>query len=445
MIKAIVLICSLILMTSSANAEDTKPAAVDELAKAYQREILFLSTYKAELKQKIAGIQKELGGKVQEAKKDLEGLESQWLGLQTSNELKMQKLSTMELDFESRKETRDLLDTTLQQAQLSSKKALDKNESDEMPLLENVERVFATAFAVLNTSNQVTESKGRFFSENGEENQGTLLAYGSVARFAKKDGKLAALYPTGGGEFRVWQWLDQKAGDLTAQSTPSSLGLFLFDNPNKEFAAKQEKTLWHTMEAGGLIGWIIVAMGLFAALISVLRFLLLQRASGLSDTSLERIIQLVRSGDIDKAQGELLENNSSIARVLSKTMGFLRTQPEKVEDAIMESIIKESQLVDRFGVAILVIASVAPLMGLLGTVTGMISTFDIITLYGTGNPKLLSGGISEALVTTMFGLIVAIPALLVGQFLSAKTEGIKSDMEKWALATCNAYKKPESK
>jgi biopolymer transport protein ExbB len=105
----------------------------------------------------------------------------------------------------------------------------------------------------------------------------------------------------------------------------------------------------------------------------------------------------------------------------------------------MEAILKESQLIDRFGVVILVIASVAPLMGLLGTVTGMISTFDIITLYGTGNPKLLSGGISEALITTMFGLIVAIPALLIGQFLSAKTESIKSDMEKWALATCNAF------
>jgi biopolymer transport protein ExbB len=79
------------------------------------------------------------------------------------------------------------------------------------------------------------------------------------------------------------------------------------------------------------------------------------------------------------------------------------------------------------------------LLGLLGTVTGMISTFDVITEFGTGDPKLLSGGISIALVTTQLGLAVAIPLLLVGNVLSGWAERIMDDMEKVALRVINHY------
>jgi biopolymer transport protein ExbB len=101
----------------------------------------------------------------------------------------------------------------------------------------------------------------------------------------------------------------------------------------------------------------------------------------------------------------------------------------------------ESGRLDRFGSVILVIAAVAPLLGLLGTVTGMIATFDIITEFGTGDPKLLSGGISIALVTTELGLIVAIPVLMVGNLLSGWAERIKDSMEHSALHVINEYSK----
>ena len=85
-------------------------------------------------------------------------------------------------------------------------------------------------------------------------------------------------------------------------------------------------------------------------------------------------------------------------------------------DALMdtaESALLEEKRLDRFSSAIVVIAAVAPLLGLWGTVTGMISTFEIITEHGTGDPKMLSAGISEALITTQLGLVVAIPMLLL--------------------------------
>jgi biopolymer transport protein ExbB len=92
---------------------------------------------------------------------------------------------------------------------------------------------------------------------------------------------------------------------------------------------------------------------------------------------------------------------------------------------------------ERFGSTLAVFAAVAPLLGLLGTVTGMISTFDVITEYGTGDPKLLSGGISEALVTTELGLVVAIPTLLIGTLLSGRAEAIKGTLERAALHVMN--------
>lgn len=114
---------------------------------------------------------------------------------------------------------------------------------------------------------------------------------------------------------------------------------------------------------------------------------------------------------------------------------------EARENIIHESILGELNFLDRFGAVILVMAAVAPLLGLLGTVTGMISTFDIITEFGTGDPKLLSSGISEALITTKLGLVVAIPSLLLGNLLGGWSGKIKVLLEREALRLSNRFDK----
>ena len=108
-----------------------------------------------------------------------------------------------------------------------------------------------------------------------------------------------------------------------------------------------------------------------------------------------------------------------------------------MEDIVSEAVLHETPQIERFSAATTVCAAVAPLLGLLGTVTGMIATFSIITDHGTGDPKLLSGGISEALVTTELGLIVAIPTLLLGSLLSARGQVILQRMERAALEIMN--------
>ena len=112
----------------------------------------------------------------------------------------------------------------------------------------------------------------------------------------------------------------------------------------------------------------------------------------------------------------------------------------EIKGAVEEVGRHEAGSLERFLGVIGTVAAIAPLLGLLGTVTGMISTFDIITEFGTGDPKLLSSGISIALVTTEVGLAVAIPALIFGNLLSGWAESIKDEMEKAALHVMNQYK-----
>ena len=98
--------------------------------------------------------------------------------------------------------------------------------------------------------------------------------------------------------------------------------------------------------------------------------------------------------------------------------------PETLELKLDEAILRESSKLERFLWLIKLVSVVSPLMGLLGTVTGMIRTFQAITLFGTGDPKMMAGGISQALMTTVLGLVVAIPMVLIHTLVSGQSRKI---------------------
>jgi len=108
---------------------------------------------------------------------------------------------------------------------------------------------------------------------------------------------------------------------------------------------------------------------------------------------------------------------------------------------LQESILHELPRVERGLSVLAVLGAIAPLLGLLGTVSGMIDTFRVITLFGTGDPKMMSGGISEALITTELGLAVAIPIMLFHTFLSRRVEHIVGEMEEKAVFLTNSIQK----
>ncbi|MEH0019512.1 MAG: MotA/TolQ/ExbB proton channel family protein [Desulfobacter sp.] len=126
-----------------------------------------------------------------------------------------------------------------------------------------------------------------------------------------------------------------------------------------------------------------------------------------------------------------------VPKVLLAALPFRDQARQDMENALQEAILGEIPAIERFLSTLGMLAAIAPLMGLLGTVTGMINTFHIITYYGAGDPRMMAGGISEALVTTMLGLAVAIPIMLCHTFLSRKVETQISGMEEKAVAFVN--------
>ena len=162
------------------------------------------------------------------------------------------------------------------------------------------------------------------------------------------------------------------------------------------------------VQQGGVIGYIILALGLAGMLVGAERFWRLSRTGS-------KIRHQLEAPDIP------MENNP-LGRVLRVFADNRSEDPETLELRLDEAILRETPSLSRGVRIVKLLAAIAPLLGLLGTVTGMIGTFQAITLFGTGDPKLMAGGISQALVTTMLGLIVAVPLLFMHAGIAARSQ-----------------------
>ncbi|MCD6153626.1 MAG: MotA/TolQ/ExbB proton channel family protein [Syntrophobacterales bacterium] len=126
-------------------------------------------------------------------------------------------------------------------------------------------------------------------------------------------------------------------------------------------------------------------------------------------------------------------SNGLINRVVASFLKE-RTGNSKLDRGILElSAMRERSFIRRYLSVIAVLAAVSPLFGLLGTVTGMITTFDVITFFGTGNAKAMAGGISEALITTQSGLLVAIPGLFMSAFLVRRADSLENRLDELVM------------
>ncbi len=163
------------------------------------------------------------------------------------------------------------------------------------------------------------------------------------------------------------------------------------------------------IQQGALVGYLIIALGIIGLLISLERLVTLTLAS-------RKVTAQLKS--------DTPSDDNALGRVLRVYHENRTLDTETLELKLGEAIFKETPKLNRALLFIQIISVVAPLMGLLGTVTGMIKTFQAITLYGTGDPKLMAGGISQALVTTVLGLSVAIPMVLLHTVVSGRSRRI---------------------
>jgi biopolymer transport protein ExbB len=177
----------------------------------------------------------------------------------------------------------------------------------------------------------------------------------------------------------------------------------------------ESPTLIERVQQGGVVGYVILALGAIGLLIAAVRLVVLTLLGGKITAQAKR--------------PEQPDTGNALGRILSVFKTEDATDTETLELKLDDAILREVPALERGQTTLKLLAAVAPLLGLLGTVTGMIITFQSITLFGTGDPKLMAGGISQALVTTVLGLVVAIPLLFAHSFLASRSRGLIQVLE----------------
>ncbi len=454
---AVTLVCVPVLACQAQDANQppvTEPAPVpaanplkaqDELQTAYQKEYAFLEAQIRDLQSRLAAFETDSQKAERNKEAEIDRVEGEYIDLQTRAERYNDLLTESERQVSAIEDSRSTLEATFLQAdstlepfdlpQLQSEEYLGGADGDRIGIL------FRNTLALLSGMGKLRQTKGRFFLDDGTEVSGTLVHVGNIATFGLHGNQGGALAPAGGDRFKVWGASTPEVAEaLVAGQPPGVLDIFLYESANKAIEERAGKTILSVINSGGSIAWIIVALGALAGLLIILRVIFLRSASASTGRVATKVGPLVKAGKRKAALAACKNLKGSTARVVASAVRNLEKDRAHIEDIVSEQILHESAHLNRFGAFIIVIAAVAPLLGLLGTVTGMISTFDIITEFGTGDPKLLSSGISIALVTTEVGLAVAIPALIFGNLLSGWAESIKDEMEKAALHVMNQYK-----
>jgi biopolymer transport protein ExbB len=411
------------------------------LEQAYQKEFAFLQGQKRDLERRIADFEAASEADLEQLQVDIRSLERQVVEATSRGDRLEDQVFESERSVESARDNVNLLANTFLQAEATidgwDAPAL---EGDEVPQAEDVTAMFETGLETLDRFGSVRSDSGEFFLADGTRVSGEIIHVGRIASFGVSDRGAGTLAPAGEGELKMWNEASGEAARALAAGTMvSPLPIFIYETLNAEVEKKGAQGVFQTVSDGGVIGWIIFFLGMLALVLVILRAVFLGRAGASTGKILDDISDHVRRGDKEAALSVLKKRQGATARVVAAAIRNLDRDREHLEDIVSESILHESGHLNRFGAFIMVIAAVSPLLGLLGTVTGMISTFDVITEFGTGDPKLLSGGISIALVTTELGLIVAIPTLLFGNLLSSWAERIKDDMEKATLRVSNQY------
>lgn len=280
-------------------------------------------------------------------------------------------------------------------------------------------------------------------------NVGDALAYGITP-----DGKLLTIQSSSRNDKIEYKWVEISSAEnrhelvaLFPKWTEESflkalMPVDVIRNSNSSKILSGEKASFvnkivKTFNTGGVFMYPLLVLTVIALLLIVNKFFYYSIKHKESSDFIKKAVTLLENGDNDGAL-KLTENRrSSLASILKVTLKHKDWLRETAEKAVKEELLKEVPLLDKHLDSLAVIAAAAPLVGLLGTVSGMIKMFKSITEYGTQNPSILAGGISEALVTTEVGLIVAIPVMLLHTLLKNRRNIIKGELESFAVIILN--------
>lgn len=281
--------------------------------------------------------------------------------------------------------------------------------------------------------------EGRAVTPAGVYEDGKFAIIGPSVYFASSQSEVAGLSLSAGSlEPSVFPLVpEMDAGIREMIETGKGLAPIDVTLGNALALKREEQTMVQHIRAGGIWMYPILGFALVSLLTAIFKAFEIYSVKMPAHGALHEILQPLNAGKDAEARARAEAIEGPAGKMLLDAVIHSDESKELVEEVMYESMIEVQPKLERFLQFIAVTAATAPLLGLLGTVTGMINTFKLITIFGTGDAKSLSGGISEALITTEFGLIVAIPALILHALLSRRAQGILANMERLAVSFVN--------
>ena len=293
--------------------------------------------------------------------------------------------------------------------QLGSKMA----GANSLASIEEIERLWYELQREVTATGTIVRFPHEVTTADGEVVNTDIVRVGAF-NIVFEDGYLQ-YNPTTGSVSELLRQPDQSrypdsAEDMAA-SEPGEIVTFGVDGTRGGILALlvESPTIQDRINQGGIVGYCIIGLGIFGLLIAFWRWIALSTAARKVNAQLK---------------SDTASTDNPLGRVLAAYEANQQADTETIELKLSEAALKEMPDLTKGLLFIKVISVVAPLMGLLGTVTGMIKTFQVITLFGAGDPKMMAGGISQALMTTVLGLVVAIPMVLIHTLVSGQSRKI---------------------
>ncbi|TVP81048.1 MAG: hypothetical protein EA353_02410 [Puniceicoccaceae bacterium] len=430
------------------NVQEDLKASLAELAEVRER----ITAEKIPLMRSVSSVENEVIRHREELNQLRRARDNSDLGLNRLREqvtaMKEQNEYTAGLldEFARSFETRiDYSETQLYaEAAEEARLALDDTNLNQAERFEKQLEVIAVALGRMRQLVGGYTFEGKALAPHGEIETGTYAVYGPTVYFASKQSDLAgvtysklnaavAAIAIPGPQYAagIRAFVEEGEGNIPADAT---LGRAIQ-------IVQSSDTIFEHLAKGGSVGVVIVGLGLICFLLVLFKAFEISRIKVPQPELLQEVLGYLKSGDVKSAETAAATDKTGLV-----TAGVENAKVRRgtLEEILYERILAVRPRLERFLAFIALTAAAAPLLGLLGTVTGMIKTFNLITIFGTGDAKSLSSGISEALVTTELGLIVAIPALILHGLLARSARQKVGDMEQTAVGFINGVSSDES-
>ena len=432
---------------------------IDSVLSGANEDLQKATTELSAARQEIEHERLPLARKVTELEQQLINRRAELAKAQRSQENQLVELNALKADAKRQAEEVKYIDSLVTEYARAFRSRLNFIEEPRYkPMLEEVDAAATTAdltskekftrrSVLLTTALQRAEAaqggesfEGKALDKQGLVQSGKVAVFGPVAMFASSSGTAAGLLQQelNKSDPTIAQ-LEPYLTDASRTLVNSGSGEMVLDptlgNAFKLSAMKE--SLYEKFAKGGLVIIPLLGLGLASLILAFIKWLQFCRVRLATEADLQTVLKHIKTEKPDLALNHARSIPGLAGDLLATAVQHVDEKKEYIEEILYEKMLGARTRLERGLPFLALTATTGPLLGLLGTVTGMIATFKLISSFGSGDPKMLAAGISEALIATATGMGVAIPALLLHAFLSRKAKSILGSMEQTAVGFVN--------